>query len=54
VLNVDDEDSVRDAFAKIVAEHGPIDILVNNAGIPGAAGFPPPFNLFLNSNSGVE
>ena len=23
------------AFAKVVAEHGPIDVLVNNAGIPG-------------------
>ena len=34
-LDVDDDDSVRDGFAKVVAEHGPIDILVNNAGIPG-------------------
>ena len=48
VLNVDDDDSVRDAFAKVVAEHGPIDILVNNAGIPGAAGGVEeiPFNVF--------
>ena len=37
-LDVDDDDSVRDAFAKVVAEHGSIDILVNNAGIPGAVG----------------
>ena len=34
-LNVDDDASVRDAFARVVAEHGPIDVLVNNAGIPG-------------------
>ena len=34
-LDVDDDDSVRDGFAKVVAEHGPIDVLVNNAGIPG-------------------
>ena len=34
-LNVDDDASVREAFAKVVAEHGPIDVLVNNAGIPG-------------------
>ena len=27
--------SVREGFAKVVAEHGPIDVLVNNAGIPG-------------------
>ena len=33
-LDVDDDDSVRDAFAKVVAEHGSIDMLVNNAGIP--------------------
>jgi len=47
-LDVDDDDSVRDAFAKIVAEQGPIDILVNNAGIPGAAGGVEeiPFNVF--------
>ena len=47
-LDVDDDDSVRDAFAKVVAEHGPIDILVNNAGIPGAAGGVAeiPFNVF--------
>jgi NAD(P)-dependent dehydrogenase (short-subunit alcohol dehydrogenase family) len=36
-LNVDDDASVREGFAKVVAEHGPIDILVNNAGIPGGA-----------------
>jgi NAD(P)-dependent dehydrogenase (short-subunit alcohol dehydrogenase family) len=34
-LDVDDDASVRDGFAKVVAEHGPIDVLVNNAGIPG-------------------
>ena len=34
-LDVDNDDSVRDGFAKVVAEHGPIDVLVNNAGIPG-------------------
>jgi NAD(P)-dependent dehydrogenase (short-subunit alcohol dehydrogenase family) len=34
-LNVDDDASVREAFANVVAEHGPIDVLVNNAGIPG-------------------
>ena len=47
-LDVDDDESVRDAFAKVVAEHGPIDILVNNAGIPGAAGGVEeiPFNVF--------
>ena len=31
--NVADWESTRAAFAKVVAEHGPIDILVNNAGI---------------------
>ena len=47
-LDVDDDDSVRDAFVKVVAENGPIDILVNNAGIPGAAGGVEeiPFNVF--------
>ena len=47
-LDVDDDDSVHDAFAKVVAEHGLIDILVNNAGIPGAAGGVEeiPFNVF--------
>jgi NAD(P)-dependent dehydrogenase (short-subunit alcohol dehydrogenase family) len=34
-LNVDDDASVREAFAKVVAQHGPIDVLVNNAGVPG-------------------
>ena len=34
-IDVDDDDSVRDGVAKIVAEHGPIDVLVNNAGVPG-------------------
>ena len=34
-IDVNDDDSVRDGFAKVVAQDGPIDILVNNAGIPG-------------------
>jgi NAD(P)-dependent dehydrogenase (short-subunit alcohol dehydrogenase family) len=34
-IDVDDDDSVRDGFAKVVAQDGPIDILVNNAGIGG-------------------
>jgi NAD(P)-dependent dehydrogenase (short-subunit alcohol dehydrogenase family) len=34
-LDVDDDPSVREAFAKVAAEHGPIEVLVNNAGIPG-------------------
>jgi NAD(P)-dependent dehydrogenase (short-subunit alcohol dehydrogenase family) len=47
-LDVDDDDSVHDAFAKVVAEYGSIDILVNNAGIPGAVGSVEeiPFNVF--------
>jgi NAD(P)-dependent dehydrogenase (short-subunit alcohol dehydrogenase family) len=32
-IDVDDDDSVRDGFARVVAQDGPIDILVNNAGI---------------------
>jgi NAD(P)-dependent dehydrogenase (short-subunit alcohol dehydrogenase family) len=34
-LNVDDDASVREAFAKVVTQHGPVEVLVNNAGIPG-------------------
>jgi NAD(P)-dependent dehydrogenase (short-subunit alcohol dehydrogenase family) len=34
-LDVDNDASVRGAFAKVVAQHGPVDVLVNNAGIPG-------------------
>jgi NAD(P)-dependent dehydrogenase (short-subunit alcohol dehydrogenase family) len=34
-LDVDSDESVRNAFAKILAEAGRIDVLVNNAGIPG-------------------
>ena len=34
-LDVDSDESVRTAFAKILAEAGRIDVLVNNAGIPG-------------------
>ena len=33
VGNVADWQSTVDAFAKAVAEHGPIEVLVNNAGI---------------------
>ena len=32
-MDVDSDQSVRDGFAKIQQEHGPIDVLVNNAGI---------------------
>jgi NAD(P)-dependent dehydrogenase (short-subunit alcohol dehydrogenase family) len=35
MLNVDHDDSVREGFAKIVGQNGPIDILVNNAGVGG-------------------
>ena len=38
-LDVDDDDFVREGFAKVVARHGPIDVLVNNAGIPGVGVF---------------
>ena len=34
-LDVDSDESVRNAFAKILAEAGQIDVLVNNAGISG-------------------
>jgi NAD(P)-dependent dehydrogenase (short-subunit alcohol dehydrogenase family) len=34
-LDVGSDESVRNAFAKILAEAGRIDVLVNNAGIPG-------------------
>jgi NAD(P)-dependent dehydrogenase (short-subunit alcohol dehydrogenase family) len=34
-LDVDDDISVKDAFDKVLAEHGRVDILVNNAGIGG-------------------
>jgi NAD(P)-dependent dehydrogenase (short-subunit alcohol dehydrogenase family) len=34
-LDVDDDASVREAFAKVIAQHGPINVLVNNAGVPG-------------------
>src|SRR5260370_24317521 len=37
-LNVDDDASVREAFSKVVAQHGPIDVLVNNSGVPGSGG----------------
>jgi NAD(P)-dependent dehydrogenase (short-subunit alcohol dehydrogenase family) len=32
-MDVDSDNSVRDAITGIVAKHGPIDVLVNNAGI---------------------
>jgi NAD(P)-dependent dehydrogenase (short-subunit alcohol dehydrogenase family) len=34
-LDVDSDESVRNVFAKILAEAGRIDVLVNNAGISG-------------------
>lgn len=33
-LDIDDNSSVANGVAAIVARHGPIDILVNNAGVP--------------------
>jgi NAD(P)-dependent dehydrogenase (short-subunit alcohol dehydrogenase family) len=35
-LDIDDDASVREAFARVVAQLGPIDVLVNNAGVPGS------------------
>jgi NAD(P)-dependent dehydrogenase (short-subunit alcohol dehydrogenase family) len=32
-MDVDNDQSVRDGFAKIQSEHGPVDVLVNNAGV---------------------
>jgi NAD(P)-dependent dehydrogenase (short-subunit alcohol dehydrogenase family) len=34
-LDVDDDASVREAFTRVAAQHGPVEVLVNNAGIPG-------------------
>jgi NAD(P)-dependent dehydrogenase (short-subunit alcohol dehydrogenase family) len=34
-LDVDDDASVREGLARVVAQLGPIDVLVNNAGVPG-------------------
>jgi NAD(P)-dependent dehydrogenase (short-subunit alcohol dehydrogenase family) len=34
-LDVDNDQSVDEAFAKAIAAHGPVDVLVNNAGVPG-------------------
>jgi NAD(P)-dependent dehydrogenase (short-subunit alcohol dehydrogenase family) len=46
-IDVDDDDSVRDGFAKVVAQDGPIDILVNNAGIGGGGAIEEtPFDMF--------
>lgn len=36
-LDVDDDESVAAAFAKIAETSGPVDVLVNNAGVSGAA-----------------
>ena len=36
-LDVADDDSVRDGFARILAEAGGVDVLVNNAGVGGNA-----------------
>ncbi len=35
VIDVDNDNSVRQGFSKIASERGPIDVLVNNAGIVG-------------------
>jgi NAD(P)-dependent dehydrogenase (short-subunit alcohol dehydrogenase family) len=35
-MDVDSDDSVCEAVAKLQAEHGPIDVLVNNAGVERA------------------
>jgi NAD(P)-dependent dehydrogenase (short-subunit alcohol dehydrogenase family) len=46
-IDVDDDDSVRDGFAKVLAQDGPIDILVNNAGISGGGAIEEtPFDMF--------
>ncbi len=34
-LDIDDDASVTNGVAAVVASHGPVDILVNNAGVPG-------------------
>jgi NAD(P)-dependent dehydrogenase (short-subunit alcohol dehydrogenase family) len=48
-LDVDDDASVREAFAQAVAQHGSIDILVNNAGIGGGGAVEEtPLELFRN------
>jgi NAD(P)-dependent dehydrogenase (short-subunit alcohol dehydrogenase family) len=36
VIDVDNDESVRDAIATIQAQHGPVDVLVNNAGVERA------------------
>src|SRR5271154_682361 len=35
-LDIDDDASVSEAFARVVAQLGPIEVLVNNAGVPGS------------------
>jgi len=35
-IDVDHDDSVRDAIATIQSQHGPIDVLINNAGVERA------------------
>ena len=48
-IDVKDDDSVRDGFAKVAAQDGPIDILVNNAGIPGGGAVEEtPLDMFRN------
>jgi NAD(P)-dependent dehydrogenase (short-subunit alcohol dehydrogenase family) len=34
-MDVDSDESVREAVQEVLSEHGQIDVLVNNAGIPG-------------------
>jgi NAD(P)-dependent dehydrogenase (short-subunit alcohol dehydrogenase family) len=47
LLDVDDDASVHDAFAKVATERGPLDVLVNNAGIPsGGAVEETPLDVF--------
>ncbi|GAA1909657.1 hypothetical protein GCM10009716_19420 [Streptomyces sodiiphilus] len=36
--DITDEEQVREAFARVLAEHGRIDVLVNNAGISAIGG----------------
>jgi NAD(P)-dependent dehydrogenase (short-subunit alcohol dehydrogenase family) len=36
VMDVDNDDSVRETMARIQSQHGPIDVLINNAGVEHA------------------